>query len=452
MLQGDMNAPGTFMRIMSDLFADYLGQFMWVYINDILIYSDTEQDHLKQIAMVCDKLKQAQFYASRKKSEFFAASMDLLGHIIDDQGLRASPEKIASIEAWTTPKNKKQLQEFLGVVNYISQFIPHLVLITAPLTSLTGTEEFVWTATHDHVMDNVKGAAAHNQIMKPIDHQSVLPILLITDTSDTGVGAWVGQGETADTARPAALHSRKFSNAQMNYGTTDKEALAIVDALIAFHHLLVGNEFTIVTDHQALMYLKTSRTPTKKQLRSRGYIGQSRTKIIYRPGQWNYLADALSRLYTEDESYPHTVEDPTQEDSESDISPLSHFTESDPEDMSRFEVLEVNYNYNYSDCSSNCSIHRAALDFSDYRNTDPINNWWDYHSISSGRSDEEIAHAAQHWSDCFVLMCPVHEEDKIRNKGYAGELSGSPPLADAQQGEMQDTMDPEINEETILSP
>jgi len=134
MLQGDMNAPATFTRIMSDLFADYQGQFIWVYIDDILIYSDTEQDHQKHIAMVCDKQKQAQFYTSRKKSEFFAASMDVLGHIIDDQGLRASPEKIARIEAWTTPKNKKQLQEFLGVVNYISQFIPHLASITAPLT------------------------------------------------------------------------------------------------------------------------------------------------------------------------------------------------------------------------------------------------------------------------------------------------------------------------------
>jgi len=266
-LQGDMNAPGTFIRIMSDLFTNYLGQFMWVYIDDILIYSDTEQDHLKHIAMVCDKLKQAQFYASRKKSEFFAASMDVLGHIIDDEGLRASPEKIARIEAWTTPKNKKQLQEFLEVVNYISQFMPHLASITAPLTSLTGTEEFVWTATDDHVMDNVKRAAAHNQIMKLIDHESALPIWLISDASDTGVGAWVGQGETADTARPVALHSRKFSNALMNYGTTDKEALAIVDALTAFHHLLAGNEFTIVTDHQPLMYLKTSRTSTKNQLR-----------------------------------------------------------------------------------------------------------------------------------------------------------------------------------------
>src|ERR1700744_5619640 len=145
MLQGDMNAPGTFMRIMSDLFADYLGQFMWVYIEDILIYSETDEDHMKHIGMVCDKRKQAKFYASRKQSEFFASSMDVLGHIIDDEGLKALPEKIARIEAWTTLRNKKQLQEFLGVVNYISQFIPNLATITAPLTSLTGTEEFVWT-------------------------------------------------------------------------------------------------------------------------------------------------------------------------------------------------------------------------------------------------------------------------------------------------------------------
>jgi len=146
------------------------------------------------------------------------------------------------------------------------------------------------------------------------------------------------------------------------------------------------------------------------------------------------------------------VQDPPQGDSESDTSPLTHFTESDPEDMSGFEVLEFNYNHNHSDYSSNCSIHRAALDPSDYRNKAPINNWGDYHRISSGRSDEEIAHSAQHWSDCFLLMCPVHADDKIRNKVYAGELSSSTPLVDLQQGVMQDAMDSEINEPTIRSP
>jgi len=88
----------------------------------------------------------------------------------------------------------------------------------------------------------------------------------------------------SNTARPAALHSRKFSNAQMNYGTLDKEALGTVDTLTAFHPLLVGNQFPIVTDHHPLMYLKTSRTPPKKQPRWQGYTGQLRTRIIYRLG------------------------------------------------------------------------------------------------------------------------------------------------------------------------
>ena len=301
-------------------------------------------------------------------------------------------------------------------------------------------------------MENLKRAAANNQVMKPIDHGSVLPIRLITDASDTGVGAWVGQGETTDTARPAVLHSRKFSNAQMNYGTTDKVALGTIDALASFDHLLAGNEFTIVTHHQPLMYLKTSRTPTKNQLRWKGFIGQFRTEIIYRPGQWNYLADALSRLYTEDKNYPHTTQDPTQEDSEDDDSPLTHFIESNPANMSRFESLEVGYTNHYSDCNSDCSIHRVALDPSDYRNKSPINLWGDYPSISSGRGDEEIQHSAQHWSDCFVLMCPVDEDDEIRNKVYWGELLSSPPTVDSEQEALEAAMDTEPDRGTALSP
>jgi len=200
------------------------------------------------------------------------------------------------------------------------------------------------------------------------------------------------------------------------------------------------------------MYLQTRRTPTKKQLRWRGYIGQFGTKIIYRPGQLNYSADALSRLYTEDKNDPSTVQDPTQEDSQNNTSPLTGFTESDPEDISGFEVLEVNYNHNHSDCSSNCSIHRAELDTSDCRNRNAINNWGDYRSISSSRSDEKITHSSSHRPDCIVLMCPVHQDDKIMKKVYAGELKRSPPLGNHQQGAMQDAIDSDIERETILCP
>ena len=175
-------------------------------------------------------------------------------------------------------------------------------------------------------------------------------------------------------------------------------------------------------------------------------------KIVYWPGQWNYLADALSRLYTEDKNYPHTAQDPTQQDSEYDNSPLTHFLESNPATMSRFEPLEVEYTNYCSDCNSDCSIHQAALDPSDYRNKSPINLWGDYRNISSGRSEEEIQHSAQHWSDCFVLMCPVHEDDKIRNKVYWRVLPSSPPTVYPEQGAMEAAVDTETDRGTVLSP
>jgi len=211
---------------------------------------------LKPIAAICDKLKGALFYASRIKSEFFAPRIEVLGHIIDDEWLKPDPEKIAKIEAWTTPTTNRQLQEFLGVVNYISKFLPHIATLTAPLTALTETAEFVWTALHDTAMTNIKKLITGTCIMKPVDYKCRVPIWLITDASLSGYGAWVGQGDTPETARPAALHSRKFTDAQHREGTTDKEALAIIDALSALNHILRDAEFTIITDDQPLTRVK----------------------------------------------------------------------------------------------------------------------------------------------------------------------------------------------------
>jgi len=187
MLQGDMNAPGTVMRIMSHLMRDYLGEFVWVYIDDILIFSNKEDEHMEHIKKVCRKLKEAHLFASRKKSEFFSSKMSVLGHVVDDDGLHASPEKITRIGEWTTPKDRKELREFLGLVNYISQFLPHIATITAPLTDLTGNAEFVWTPTHDTAFQNTKRLADDNEVIRPSNHESGVPIWLITDASDTEV-------------------------------------------------------------------------------------------------------------------------------------------------------------------------------------------------------------------------------------------------------------------------
>jgi len=189
MLQDDMNAPGTFMRIMSHLIRDYLGEFVWVYIVEILIFANKEDEHMEHIKIVCRKVKEAHFFASRKKSEFFSPKMNVLGHLVDDDGLHASPEKITRIGEWMTPKDSKELREFLGLVNYISQFLLHIATITAPLTDLIGNAEFVLTPTHDTAFLNTKRLADDNEVIRPINYESGVPIGLITDASETGVGA-----------------------------------------------------------------------------------------------------------------------------------------------------------------------------------------------------------------------------------------------------------------------
>src|SRR3989337_2423914 len=297
MLQGDTNSPATFMRVMEDLFCDYLHDFVWVYIDDILIFSETPEQHVEHITKVCNKLREARFYASPDKTQFFAKRLELLGHIVTDEGILAAPEKIRDIKDWTIPKSRKELERFLGLVNYISQFLPHHASLTAPLTSLTGKAEFLWTDIHTKAFNQIKQLATDAKVLRPINYKSGEPIFLFADASIVGTGSWVGQGPTPYEARPAMFHSRKFTNSQTNYTTTEQETLAIIEALRAFYHVLQGTFFTIVTDHEALQSMKTKTQLSRRQHRWLAYLNIFDYNIKYEPGSTNYLADALSRIY-----------------------------------------------------------------------------------------------------------------------------------------------------------
>ena len=135
-----------------------------------------------------------------------------------------------------------------------------------------------------------------------------------------------------------------------------------------------------------------------------------------------FSAHFITTLYGREEPPSHC---PRPENSS-----LTYFSESNPADLSRFEPLEVEYTRYWSDFNSDCSIHQAVLDLSQYRNKYPFILWGDYCSISSGSSDQEIQHSAQYWLDCFVLTCPTYRGDKIMNKVYAGRLPSSTPLGD----------------------
>jgi len=120
MMQGDMNAPGSFMRTMEDLFHDELGKNIWVYRDDIFVFSDTFEEDVKDVTNACGKLQNAGYYANPKNCVFFATKLNILGHMIDADGIHPAPEHIWTIMEWTRPESQKELQRFNGMVNYIS--------------------------------------------------------------------------------------------------------------------------------------------------------------------------------------------------------------------------------------------------------------------------------------------------------------------------------------------
>jgi len=297
MMQGDMNVPATFVRVMEDLFHQELGEYVCVYIDNIFIFTNTIKDHIEHVTAVCDKLRNAGLYANPKKSMFFAEELKIVGYMIDQDGLHPAPEKIGSIIDWTKPKNQKELGHFNGMVNYISQFLHHAARITAPLTELTRKAEWLWTDRQYAAFEAVKGAAEKHQGLKPIDYTISDMLWLFTVASPTGSGAWAGQRPTRDATRPAAFHSRKLTPSQNAYPTYHQEALTIIADIPSFVYLLRDRCFTVVTDHESLTKWMTQKCLSERQQRWLTFLSQFDFEIEYQPTTENFLADYPSRIH-----------------------------------------------------------------------------------------------------------------------------------------------------------
>ena len=216
MMQGDMNAAGTFVTTMEQLFHYELGKNIWVYIDDIFVFSDTFEAHVKDVTNSCSKLQNASYCTNPKKSIFFATQPNILGYMIDDEGIHPALEKGQTITDWTRPESQKEPQRFNGMVNDISQVIPHITTIAAPLTELSGNAEWLCTDLQEAAFGAVNQAADKHKVFRPIDYNKPDMIWLLTDASPTGTGAWICQGPTRDAARATAFLSRKLTPSQSN--------------------------------------------------------------------------------------------------------------------------------------------------------------------------------------------------------------------------------------------
>jgi hypothetical protein len=281
---------------MNWILRDYIGKFCAVYIDDIAIWSDSVEEHAEHVRLVLEKLREAGICASIKKSVLFADEVHFLGHVISSRGVQPAETKVDKILAARVPASPSDIKEFLGLVNYIAQFLPGLSEWSTVLSDLTRKSvDFVWLAEHDEAFCNIKRLTKNYPICKPVDYESPELIMLVADASNRGLGGYFGQGKDYKSMVPAGFHSRAFSPAEKDYPTHDKEMLAIIDCLKKFEPHLIGVKFDILSDHAPLTHWQTQKELSPRQIRWNETLSRFDAKIQHIPGISNSAADALSR-------------------------------------------------------------------------------------------------------------------------------------------------------------
>lgn len=290
---GLTNAPATFMDLMQQIFHNQLDRFVIVYLDDILVYSRTTEDHHKHLREVLDTLRKHKLYAKLSKCHLYQSSVSFLGHIISSNGVQMEPEKVKAIQDWPTPKSVQDIRSFLGLAGYYRKFIQNFSKISSPLTELLKKDvSFEWTTRQEQAMNELKQAIMTAPVLINPDHK--LPFTVVTDASGFAVGAALCQDQ-GNGLQPVSFMSKKMLPAEKNYPVHEQELLAIICALKEWRHHLHGNHFKVITDHRSLKYLQTQTHLSARQTRWSEFLQQFDFTIEYQEGKTNVVADALSR-------------------------------------------------------------------------------------------------------------------------------------------------------------
>ncbi|KAJ9514422.1 hypothetical protein QJQ45_012357 [Haematococcus lacustris] len=296
---GLCNAPATFQRLMNDIFRQELDDHVIVYLDDILIFSRTHEEHARHLDRVLSLLRQHKLYAKLSKCEFGRSQTEFLGHIITSTGIACDPNKVVAINSWPVPTTVHEVRSFLGLANYYRRFVNNFSTIAEPLTALTQADghdkqgKVTWTSAQQSAFDALKHALTSAPIL--IAPDPTQPYTLRCDASGIGIGAVLSQG-TGPAERVVAYHSRKLLPAERNYPTHEQELLSLVEALKVWRHYLLGAHFTLLTDNWANKHLQTQpRLDSKRQARWMEVLQEYNCHIDHIPGKHNVVADALSR-------------------------------------------------------------------------------------------------------------------------------------------------------------
>ena len=292
---GLINAPATFQRVMDRVFQEVTWKFVLVYIDDIIIYSKTYEEHLEHLKNVFTLLGNAGLKINLEKCDFFKTRLTFLGHIITIDGIAPDPSKIEKVQHYPIPQNKTNVRAFVGLASYYRRFVKSFATIAKPLHNLTRRNEiFEWKPEHQLAFDSLKERLTSAPIMTYPDFSK--RFILATDASDWGIGAVLSQKDKENLEHPIAYASRLLSPPEQNYTVLEKECLAAIWAVRHFKHYLHGPKFDLYTDNSALAWLKNRPQPKGRVARWIFELSEYDYELIHKQGRLNTNADALSRI------------------------------------------------------------------------------------------------------------------------------------------------------------
>lgn len=290
---GLCNAPSTFQRLMNETFSDMLDRWLLSFLDDLLVYSNTEEEHERHVRAVLDRLRACKLYAKASKCEFFKTEVEFLGHRIGANGLSVSQDKVQAVKEWPVPKNITDVRAFLGLAGFYRRFVRDFARIALPLTQLTkGSLKWAWTPEAQSAFESLKQALCETPVLLTPDPDR--PYTLNCDACHHAVGAALQQ-DHGNGLQPVAYMSRKLKAAALNYDTREKEFLALLLACEHWRQYLHGRRFTLLSDHDSLKYHKTMPNLSGRLARWIERLSGYDYDIQHIAGTKNVVADALSR-------------------------------------------------------------------------------------------------------------------------------------------------------------
>jgi hypothetical protein len=295
MFFGLTNSPATFQNMMNDIFRDLLlAGHVIIYMDDILIFTDDLATHQLITRQVLSVLEKHNLFLKPEKCSFEALEVEYLGVVISQGQLKMDPKKIEALETWPVPRCKKDVQQFLGFVNFYRRFVKDFAKISRPLNRLCGSSPWTWTSLENDAFLSLRQSVVLGPILAiPLDDA---PFRVEADSSGYATGAVLSQLQDTEW-RPVAFSSKALSDVERNYDIHDRELLSIMRALADWRKYLHGSSspFEIHSDHKNLQYFMTSQKLNRRQARWSLELSEFNFTLLHKPGSSMICADALSR-------------------------------------------------------------------------------------------------------------------------------------------------------------